>query len=290
MERLIYTNAIGQQIAFDSTGTYRWTQVQGLGEINANFQVTASPYQDGATSVGDPYFSVRTIKIDLIVIASQLQDAIRELNSILNPKLGLATLTYERDGIKKVLNKVKTRVMPSLQTGQSKGAGFQVSSIIFEAFTPFYTDADFTEARVLTGANVFFFPLNIDDSYVFDYLNETGIAVTNSGDVDCPVSVVFDGPKSSPLAVENLTTKEKIVVALDLLENERLTITTGIDDTNVVKTDLLTGESSVAFQYIDVAETTFFNLIRGTNTLRITANEAAVEDAVIRFKNWYVGV
>jgi hypothetical protein len=100
----------------------------------------------------------------------------------------------------------------------------------------------------------------------------------------------LDGPKNSPLTVENLDTGEKIVLAMSLLATERLTITTGIDDINVIKEDLITGISTVAFQYIDVAETSFFRLPRGTSTLLITAGEAEVEQAIIKYRQRWVGI
>ena len=290
MERLIFTNALGQQIIFSQTGIYRWTQVSGLGENSAVFQVASSPYQDGANPIGTAYFESRAIKLDMIIVSTDMAQSVRELNRILNPKLGRATLTFEQDGAQKVLNDVRTRVLPSLLGANSRGIGFRLSTAIFEAFDPLYSDAEYTDAEITTGANAFSFPLDITNAFVFDYTNDAGVIVTNSGDVDCPVTVIFDGPKSSPLTVENITTGEKIVLALDLLTDERLTITTGVDNTNVILTDLNTGAETVAFQYIDVAQTTFFNLMRGTNTLKITAGEALVEEAIVRFKNKYVGV
>ncbi len=108
--------------------------------------------------------------------------------------------------------------------------------------------------------------------------------------MSCPVTVIFDGPKTAPLSIENTTTGEEIVIALSINANERLTVTTGIDNNNVVLTDLIMGDDSVAFQYIDIAETTFFSLAKGTNNIIITSNEGAVEDATIKYKNQYVGV
>lgn len=290
MERLIFTNAQGQTIEFDSEGTYRWTQVSDLGEVGSTFQVTASPYQDGTTPVGDSYFESRAIKVDIIIVSDDLQAAIRQMNTVLNPKVGVAKLTYERNGIRRTLNTVKTRSMPALPGGASRGSGFQISSVLFEAFDPYYSDEEYTEASVSTGGLGLEFPLDITDSFVFDYLNTTGVTVTNGGDVECPVTIVLDGPMASPLEVESITTGEKIVLGLALLANEQLTITTQMDNINVIKKNLMTGAETVAFQYIDIAQTTFFNLTRGTNTLRITANEAEMESAAIRFKQRYVGV
>jgi hypothetical protein len=290
MERLIYTNAIGQSIEFSSGGIYQWTKVDDLGALDASFQTSSSPYQDGTTSVGDPYFEPRVIKLELQIVSTDLQAAIRDLNRILNPKIGMGRLTYERDGVKRVLNKVKTRTMPALPGGESRGVGFQMSSIIFMAFNPYYTDENYTEASVSTGGLGLEFPLNITDTFRFDYLNTTGVTVTNAGDVECPVTIILDGPMTSPLEIQNITTGEKIVLAMDLLENEQLTITTEIDNINVILKDLITGTESVAFQYIDVTQTSFFYLAQGTNTIVITADEAEMESATIKFKQQYVGV
>lgn len=290
MDRLIFTNANGQQIEISNASSYKWTNVEGLGEASVSLQTTTSPYQDGATNVGGAYFNTRTIKIDLVISDPDLAVATRRLNAVLNPKLGLGTLTLDRDGDVKVLSKVRTRMLPSLPGGESRGAGFQVSYVIFEAFDPLYEDQGETEATVNTGANVFGFPLAIGTAYRFDYTNTIGIQVNNTGDVECPITVILDGPKSSPLMIDNMTSGKKIVVTMDLLANERLTITTAVDNTNVVKTNTSTGVETVAFQYIDVAQTDFFSLAIGSNTLRITAGEAEVEEATVKFKNRYVGV
>jgi len=290
LERLIYTNALGQAVIFDESGSYRWLDIDDLGGLEADFMTSASPFQDGVTSVGDAYFTAKAIKVKFAVVSSELDAAMRSLNSILNPKLGLGKLTYQRGGKSYVLGKVKTRTMPSLPGAPSRGISYQITSAVFEAFDPYYTDEDYLEASVSTGENCLEFPVNIFDSFVFDYTNTTGILVTNGGDVECPVTIILDGPKNSPLTVENLDTGEKIVLAMSLLATERLTITTGIDDINVIKEDLITGISTVAFQYIDVAETSFFRLPRGTSTLLITAGEAEVEQAAIKYRQRWVGI
>lgn len=290
MERLTYTNALGQSVVFSRTGTYRWTQVSDLGELNSAFQVTSSPYQDGVTSVGDSYFESRVIQLDMIIVSDNLIGAIRTLNQVLNPKLGLAKLTYERDGIKRSLDKVKTRTLPALPGGSSRGSTYQISRVTFEAFNPYYADETFNEAEVTTGGLLFEFPLEITDNFEFDFINTLGTLVTNAGDVECPITLIMDGPMSSPLEVINVTTGEKIVLTMALLENERLTITTELENTNVIKTDLNTGTETVAFQYIDVAETTFFSLAKGDNLIKIFAGEAEVEQTTIRFKQQFVGV
>lgn len=290
MDRLLFTNAIGQTVEFSRSSKYKLISVGDFGGTEIIHQASSSPYQDGVSPVGNSYFNSKLLRVEFGTVSDTLVEDLRALDTILNPKKGLGKLSFEQNGDTRVLSKVKIRQTPTRPRQTSRGKTIQISSVIFEAFDPLYSDPEYTDAEVNTGANVFSFPLNISNTYVFDYLNTAGVMVTNSGDVECPVTVIFDGPKTAPISIENLTTGEKIVLALDLLENERLTVTTGIDDTNVVKTDLLAGAETVAFQYIDVAQTTFFQLALGDNTIKITANEADVEEATVRFKNRYVGV
>lgn len=290
MERLIFENALGEQIIFDKHGTYRWTQVDGLGGRVAVFQVAISPYQDGAMPIGTGYFESMPVSISFIIHADNVYDAIRELNAILNPKLGDGRLIYERNGIVRSMPRVRTRVLPSLPGGSSRGLRHQVSDVVFESYNPYFVDYAETEAEVTTGGLLFQFPLEITDNYEFDYINTQGTKVINSGDVDCPVTLVLDGPMSSPLEIINDTLSQKIVLSMPLLENERLVITTEIESINVVKTDVVTGEQTVAFEYLDVAETDFFYLAKGENVIRIFAGEAEVEQTLIKFRQYYVGI
>lgn len=290
MERLIFTNAREQQIEFKDTGTYQWINVEDLGGMNFNMQTSVGPYQDGASLKGTPRMMTRILNVSFIIMSDDVMSALRELNSILNPKHGDGTLIYERDGVSRMLTRVRARKLPSMLGGMSKGKAFQFTSIILEAFDPYYKDVTEIEAQVASGGNLFEFPVNITESFEFDYLNVDGVTIQNNGDVETPVTVILDGPKSSPLEIENETTGEKIVLDMDLLADERLTITTEIDNINVIKTDLATGDTSVAFQYIDVGETTFFNLALGSNKIKVVADDSEVEDAVIKYSNRYVGV
>lgn len=290
MERLIFENALGEQVVFDKRGTYRWTQVEGLGGRVAVFQVAVSPYQDGAMPIGTGYFESIPVSVSFIIHADNVYDAIRELNAILNPKLGDGWLIYERDGMVRSMPRVRTRVLPSLPGGSSRGLHHQVSDVVFESYNPYFVDYSETEAEATTGGLLFQFPLEITENYEFDYINTQGTKVINSGDVDCPVTLVLDGPMSSPLEIINDTLSQKIVISMPLLENERLVITTEIENINVVKTDVVTGEQTVAFEYLDVAETDFFYLAKGENVIRIFAGEAEVEQTLIKFRQYYVGI
>ena len=72
--------------------------------------------------------------------------------------------------------------------------------------------------------------------------------------------------------------------------DEQLVINTKLDELNVTKITTSTGEEVSAFQYIDVAESTFFYLRLGENTIKVSSLEGAVEKTKIKHKNRFVGL
>lgn len=290
MEKLIFTNAKGQSLTFSNDGKFRWVNVDDLGALNATSQTSVGPYQDGATPEGNAYFEPKVLTLEVLIITDDRAAALREINSTLNPKLGLGRLTYEINGAGKEYSKVRTRMLPTLPSGKSRGDGYQMTTVIFEVFDPVFSDANYTIDALVSGDGTFEFPFELTDDFVFDYLNENGTPITNDGDLESPIIIEVDGPLSSPVVIENTTTRKKIVTQLDIAEGERLTVITEPDNLNVLKTIIATNEESVAFQYIDIAQTEFFGLEQGLNTIQITANEAEVATAKIKYKRRYVGV
>lgn len=290
MDKLIFTNSIGQSIEFSPTSQYKWIKATDLGGAEVDIVSVSSPYQDGSTMAGDAYFKSKSIRLDFVIASSNVAEDLRELNNRLNPKLGIGTLTYHKNGTDYTLNKVVVRSLPSLPDGKDKSINLQLSSVILQVLDPLYTDAQETEEQVTSSANLLEFPVNISDAYEFDIYFADGVPIVNIGDVDCPVTVVVDGAITSPLEIINATTSEKIVIVMSLLENEKLTITTDIDNINVIKTDKNTGNTTSAFQYIDADQTTFFKLATGENLIKVVANQSEVESATIKYKNRYVGV
>jgi hypothetical protein len=290
LDKVIFYNANGEKIEFSANSKYALININDLGGGSVSNKTISSPFQDGSTPIGDSYFESKLMEIEFATVSTDLPEDLRRLDSIVNPKSGNGTLELYQNGRARKLSPVRVRRMPTRRNQANIMGDFLQSTIIFEVYDPYYQDAQPIEAEVTTGGNSFNFPLNITANYEFDYVNTAGVIVNNEGDIDTPVTVIFDGPKTAPLSIENLTTGESIVLSLDLLMNERLIVTTGIQDTNVIKEDLTTGETEVAFQYIDIAETTFFTLAKGENRIQIVTDEGIVQDATVKFRNKYVGV
>lgn len=290
MDKVIYKNPDGRTLEFSASSKFKLINIDDLGGVDSVDRAISSPFQDGSTPVGESYFNTRVISVEFATMSNNLVEDLREIDSVLNPKLGPGEFHFSQNGNTRMLYPVKVRKLPSRPRQKERNKTFQMSSFIIEAYDPYYQDLNSIDAEVTTGGNLFSFPLNITTNYEFDYVNTAGVIVNNEGDIDTPVTVIFDGPKTAPLSIENLTTGEKIVLSLDLLADERLIVTTGVQDTNVIKETISTGVTEVAFQYIDIAETTFFNLSKGENRIQIVTTEGIVQDATVKFRNKYVGV
>ena len=287
---MTFTNARGDSVEFSAASKYRWLSVDDLGGAEAVQQTVASPYQDGVTATGDSYYMMRTLDVTLAVIDADLRTAIRDLNTALNPKLGMGTLLYEDGPVRRSLDRVKVRKLPTLPDGGSRGARVQLTHILFDAYDPLYTDGVDTEVVLGTSGDSFSFPLDITDSFEFDYVSAGGVPVVNGGDVPCPLSITITGPVAAPLVVANLTTGQIIVVDIAVLAGEKLHVSTGVADTSVILEDTATGERVSAFQYIDVAQTTFFLLGIGVNYISVTADGEPSNSATIRYRQRYLGL
>ena len=290
MEKLIYTNKAGQTIEFSATSKYKWQTVDDIGGLEAVSQSIKSPYQDGSTGVGDSYFDSKIIAVEFVVISDTLDADMRTLYNVLNPKLGMASLTVVNDGKYYLFDKVKTRMLPSRLGAKDRGKTFQITKVIFEVYNPYLQDLNVSETKAVSGASTFAFPVAITSGFKFGYFNQDGFVLTNLGDVECPLSIIIDGPQTAPLTIEKVLTSEKIVIGLNLTADERLVISTSFDDINVIKYTVSTGEFESAFEYIDVSQTEFFQLATGDNNITITAASTEVGSATLQFRNRYVGV
>lgn len=290
MTKMTFTNARGEFVEFSAASKYRWLSVDDLGGAEAVQQTVASPYQDGVTATGDSYYMMRTLDVTLAVIDADLRTAIRDLNTVLNPKLGMGALLYEDGPVRRSLDRVKVRKLPTLPDGGSRGARVQLTHILLDAYDPLYTDGVDTEVTLGSVGDAFQFPLDITDSFEFDYVSAGGVPVVNGGDVPCPLELTVTGPVAAPLVLANLATGEDIVVDIAVLAGERLHISTGVADTSVILEDIATGERVSAFQYIDVSATTFFLLGIGSNYLSVTADGEPYFGAVLSYRQRYVGL
>src|SRR5690606_16201591 len=122
------------------------------------------------------------------------------------------------------------------------------------------------------------FPLRLPTIFGNQDSNAKSRIIVNEGDASTPIEVTFDGPATSPIRIENETTGEFIEVAQDLLEGEKLWISTAFGRNRVEKITV-DGTRINAFHYIYIDPTgaepssTFFQLQPGNNLLTYNTGE-----------------
>lgn len=296
MDKLIFENALGQTVEFSASSKYKFDKVDGLGGRTVKFQTTSSPFQDGVSSLDNGFFDSDVVSIEFTAVSDNLLDDIRSLNSILNPKLGAGKLKYYTGDVVRVLHGVKTRMLPDLPTGtKNRGVQFQISKVIFEVFNPYYQDDAETSWEIASQYDLFIFTdsvggLTVTDNFVFDRSGAGGLDIYNTGDVSAPITLIADGPLSSPMELGNIVTGESIIISTSLLADERLVITTDPENIDVRKINLSTGAETSAFQYIDIPNTTFWSLKTGLNTVKFTHGAQIADSVMIYYRQKYVGV
>jgi len=289
MERVTYENDRGQTIDLLYSLPYFFQGIEGIDGLNTNIEKFIAVGQDG-TNISSVRLLDRPIRLSGAIKGNTKEEIVQYRNKLLtvfNPK-SKGTLVYEYGD---VIRKIDCHV----ETGpvfKKMGMGFQLQEFIIDLIcpNPFLTDYNDTEINAISGASAFSFPVAITPTFRFGYFNVGGFALQNDGDVECPLEIIIFGPQASPLEILNSATGEKIVVVLNLTADEKLTITTALENINVIKTTISTGISESAFQYIDVSQSEFFQLQLGINNIVIKANASDIGSATLKFRNRYVGV
>ncbi|OEH86257.1 hypothetical protein BHU72_12035 [Desulfuribacillus stibiiarsenatis] len=291
MERLVYTNANGQSITIGPTAPFILQNLKGVGDLSFEIQTDKAPYQDGLTYL-DSVADKRDISFQIALLADNQNDIYeykRMLSSIFNPKLKKGTLRYINSHIEKEIE-VYLEAGPRFPIGDgNKSFGFQNVLINMVAVEPFWLDIFKTTELLAAIIPRFRFQLNIlPEGIEFGSYSSGIVDIENVGDVATPVKIEFFGPVVDP-RITNETTGQFIELITPLLEGEKMTITTAFGNkrAEITKVD---GTIQNAFQYINL-NSTFFQLERGTNTIRFTAS-AGSEDAeiTITYRNRYVGI
>ena len=294
---LAYTNAQGLEIAFRAqergntfiapdepaqldTGGYKLIAFEGFGEVEAEHQMTKSPYQDGESHTGTT-LNPRYPYLELIMMSNNwesLSELRRHASRVFNPKVeGTFEIHY---GDKRYALDVVPEALPYFVSEDAVGKT-QKASISFRAPDPYWQSVTESEAEIVTWIGGLTFPLVFPIS--FAQAGAKKINVINGGDVETPVRVEITGPATNP-RITNVTTGEFIQVDHNLGAGEVLTVTTDFGNKRVE----IEGENK--FHYIN-QETTFFSLQAGDNIIEYTSEDVSDTAKVkISYCTRYLGV
>ncbi|MFW5437121.1 distal tail protein Dit [Paenibacillus apiarius] len=284
MQKVTFVNARGESVVFGTSGPFILSRIEGTGGVPADIKSTKSPYQDGSSFV-DVQLADRTISIEGAIIATSQQemyDRRRELARILNPKLGPGKMIYSNDARSYAIDAISDES----PVFSERHVTHQLFRLSFVANDPYWRDENQTVKGLRFETGGLTFPLRTPTQFALSAYRGT---FTNSGDVETPVEIRYQGPATNPV-VESETTGEYIKVNYELTEKDTLFINTAFGNkrVEVLNTD---GSRTNVFHWIDLGST-FFQLQPGKNILKYGSDYDSDEQAAtvtIYWHNRYIG-
>ncbi|WP_026908958.1 phage tail family protein [Paucisalibacillus globulus] len=285
MRRLKYLNSKGESIEFYQT-PFLIESLIGVGEVDADVQGHRAPYQDGDTYIDTilqpryPTLEGAITSTDLLTIKEYRKQILR----VCNPKLGIGKIILEMDGdIKEILG-----TLDGVPTFPEKGSNvYQKFMITWKCPNPYWKSLETITEPLSAFVPKFKLPFRFPVKF-----GERGseARLMNDGDVPTPIEIVFNGPATRPTII-NRTTGEFIRIDKELLVGERLIINTAFGRERRVAIDKGNGVLENAWGYIDIWESTLFQLDVGENIIEYDAVASGGQAIVtISYRTQYVGV
>jgi hypothetical protein len=282
-EKIIYENDRGQSVEIEHSFPFFLQKIEGVDGTSASITKTKGIGQDG-TTISNVTLRDRPLSILGSIKGETKEDlaALRaELLQVFNPKVR-GWMQYEYGDI---VRQIRCQVEEA-PVFSKKMRSFRYQDFIINLIAPNpYWIGKTDDAEMSAWIGGLSFPLSFPMSFS---VRGKQIAVTNAGDVDTPVHIDFYGPATNP-KVSNLTTEQFIRVKKELLEGEKLRISTEYGRKRV---ELIDAEGVItnAMHYIDLASE-FWSLEPGKNALLYEADTGEEQAKVkIIWKNRYTGI
>jgi hypothetical protein len=288
VRRLSYINPRNIEVVFDSS-LFAISSFEGVGVPSINIQEQKSPYQDGAISI-DQLVESRELTLNgLIAVGKNLSLVYRymkELSSLVNPKLGPGLLTYTNDhGSWKINCTPVGPIFPNTNANE----GNQKFQIVFHCHDPYWQSLISEELQLQNIVSLVEFPIEFVPGGI-ELASYEGDAVDayNEGDVPTPITVRIYGPSTNPRLTKTSTGEFlriiKTLATGDLIE---------IDTTPGSKSVYFTPDGGSKVNAINLLDfdSVFFKLDIGYNALQLTDDVSS--PAIMCFVYWnnrFIGV
>lgn len=271
MEKLIFTNSLGESIELKNSAPFLLQKIEGLGSPQGRLITTKAAGQDGE-SYHDTLLEGRDMRIEVAILArtdNQLFELRRKINRIFNPKLKEGILTYINDFGK--WNIKATSILAPVEG--EKFCSSQKIMLNLRCSNPYWRNIYETKTEIALWVGDFEFPLEIIESGIEIGHRESSLIVNifNEGDVNCGMRIEFKAIASvvNP-SLFNVNTREFIKVKRTLEGGDKLIITTDFANKKVEM--IRKGVITNVFNYIDLSST-FLQLAPGDNLFRYDAEE-----------------
>lgn len=282
-EKVVYENDRGQSLVIEHAFPFFLQKIEGVDGTSASITKTKGIGQDGTT------ISNVTLRDRPLAIFGSIKGETKEelatlraqLLEVFNPKVR-GWIQYEYGDI---VRQIRCQIEEA-PVFSKKLRSFKYQDFVINLIAPIpYWIGKTDDAEMAAWIGGLSFPLSFPMSFS---VRGKQISVTNDGNVDTPVVIDFYGPATNPKII-NLTTDQFVRVKRELLEGEKLTIST---EYGRKKVDLIDSEgvATNAMHYIDLASE-FWSLEPGKNSLLYEADAGEEQAKVkVKWKNRYVGI
>ena len=266
---------------------FRYLTSEGFGGTDNEIQTRRGAYQDGVT-LQTVRLSPRSLMIRFLALAADrggVEQKRRRIAAAFNPRYGPGTLVWtQEDGTQYALRCVALSGSPTYLAGRtSQGRSWQEVIVDLQAPDPCWFDAEATTLPLagLTGGATF--PISFP--CIFAVQGSTRVII-NEGDIAAPVRIQIPGPCLNPV-VENLSTGEKIALALEVEAGQSVLIDTAYGNL-LCRLVASNGTQTNAMQYL-TPESTFWQLQPGENIVTFSTPSGSVVVS-IEYASRYTGV
>lgn len=285
MRKVTFTNARQESIELGYHTPYLINKIEGLGQVDADMGMVSAPYQDGQIFI-DTKLSPREINIEGTfrkLTSPELYNNRKQMQRLINPKLGLGTLQYEHEGVLKQIDAVAdgTPVFPDKDTDM-----FQRFQVDFICPNPYWRDLNQVSRALRAYEGKFTLPFTLPFR-----LGKQGdrTTLTNDGDVPAPVQIDLQGPVTNP-KITNETTGEFIQINGSIAADEVLHIDT---TPNMKRIEVYKGDfvRSIFGRFAYEQGASFWKLEIGKNDISYVADEGNNKAIVaVSWRNMYSGI
>lgn len=277
MEKITYTNSLGNTITFDYKGEYILTDFTGMSAAEI-IPATTQGYKQHGQALNDVSLGIRVMTLNILIWGDRYGKK-RELDKLFNPLFGEGTLVYTNDHQSKMI-----KCVPTLTPQISKRNGsIHIVEVELTAYNPFFYDVVENVMKMDDYTGGLTFPL----AGVMKFAEKGDVSrIENTGDYYTSIRAEFRGDAINPrLILEN--TGEYIRVNTTIAADEKLWIDTTYGNKTVYK-EAADGTLTSAYNLIDI-NTSFFQLPLGQNTLTF-GSDGGQPEVYLYWRNCYLGV
>lgn len=274
MAKLIYENSYGNKIEFTYKFPYFLEHYEGIHEKSSELFGVSSAFSIGELYVG------RSVNKRNIMIYGYFKDNFVERRQFLYnqfPDDDQGILYFYEDNFSA---KIKCRVEKLTITESGSIRYFTISLI---AHNPYFEDIAESNINLASWEGGIEFPLEIPDNGLeFETKNNIMIAeINNPTKVESGLTITFEfnGSVSKP-SIKNIVTQELLTIDYDFIIGDKVLITTGINDKNII---LTRNGSEININNYLLFGTKFLQLKPGQNNFKILAEEG-MENIIARIR------